>query len=162
MTSKRLAKTQSPKRRFPITTKTTNVKQRRQTPLKSNYNKKDKDCGQVFRAETAKACSIRKKSNLTFRTGNNNVNNVNYKIAFLIYYTRLIIKFLLSFSSSQRNIRPAPLQDVITVSLVAYLLYFYLNHKTKDFMCCKCIFEFIFVHYIYNDSYKSSKLFTYS
>lgn len=120
MGAKRLAKTHSPKPRFPITTKVT-TKQRRQTPVKNNYNRKDN--GQFSRAETAKINAIRKKSNLNFKTGNNNVNNVNRKITFLIDYA-IHFNRLFSFSSCQRNIRPAPFQDV-TVSQVAYI-YFYI------------------------------------
>lgn len=90
MGAKRLAKTHSPKPRFPITSKVTS-KQRRQTPVKNNYNRKDN--GQIFRAETAKISAIRKKSNLNFKTGNN-VNNVNCKIAFLIKSYSSIVYFL--------------------------------------------------------------------
>lgn len=57
--AKRLAKTHSPKPRFPITSKVTS-KQRRQTPVKNNYNRKDN--GQILRAETAKISAIRKKT----------------------------------------------------------------------------------------------------
>lgn len=104
MGAKRLAKTQSPKRRFPIVSKVT-TKQRRQTPIKNNYKKKD--CGQILRPETAMPSCIRKKSNLNFRTGNNIVNNGITNCVFDIF-TTLNLNRLVFFQLQSKAYQTAP------------------------------------------------------